>query len=161
MEHWTWRVSMLSFPLLSIISSFLSTRSFPRTYHYTLAWVTLQTSKQATKHTSSLIFTLSSMTMHSSVPYHCQISCVILLGCLYCLIHSSSLNYDLASNTNYHTTETAFQVYVAKSNSHHLIYQAALIKKPWTNHWIFETNFSSTNEGEKTVLNNLQTWIQI
>ena len=43
----------------------------------------------------------------------------------------------------------------------YLVYQAAVIKKPWTNHLIFETNFSFINEGEKTLLNNLQIWVQI
>ena len=57
----------------------------------------------------------SSMTVPSAVPHHCHISFVVHLGYLYCPL----LNCDLASNTNYHTTETAFQVYVAKSNSYH------------------------------------------
>ena len=57
----------------------------------------------------------SSMTVPSAVPQHCHISFVVHLGYLYCPL----LNCDLASNTNYHTTETAFQVYVAKSNSYH------------------------------------------
>ena len=52
-------------------------------------------------------------------PHHHHISFAVHLGCLYCFIHFSLLNCDLASNTNYHTTEAAFQVYVAKSNSYH------------------------------------------
>lgn len=37
--------------------------------------------------------------MHFSGPHHCQISCAVHLSCLYSPIHSSLLNYYLASNT--------------------------------------------------------------
>lgn len=83
--------------------------------HTTVLWPDSSNKKQATKHTCSLISSLSPMTAPSSVPHHCHISFVVHLGYLYCPL----LNCDLASNTNYHTTETAFQVYVAKSNSYH------------------------------------------
>lgn len=87
--------------------------------HTTILWPESSNKKQATKHTCSLISSLPSMTVPPSVPHHRHISFAVHLGCLYCLIHFSLLNCDLASNTNYHTTETGFQVYVAKSNSYH------------------------------------------
>ena len=91
--HW----SGLSLSLLSIVSSFLSTSPFSSASRHTIAWAILQI-KQATKHMSFLIVTLL-LPRHFSVPYHCQISCVVHLNCLYSPIHSSLLNYDLGSNT--------------------------------------------------------------
>ena len=115
--------------------------------HSTILWPDSSNKKQATTHTCSLI---------SSLFYDRAFCCSPSLPHIFCCPSRLSLlsiaqlwpgfQYQLPHYWNCFSSLCSQIQFLP-----YLVYQAALIKKPWTNHLIFETNFSFINEGEKTM----------